>query len=180
MAFRKVTEVESESETQVSRRHYLAATATSAALLAAGSLSRIAGADEGKNEPDTLYGHGMVWNRNLPGVAGELRLAFDLRLDLLAGTGQGTAEDPVHPDWNVHFSITTLEKVKQAKGEDRFTMSGVVTRAYDSANIDVGEPVKIIAERAGDTTAVAIKLGANAFGGAGLIATALLLPARVK
>ena len=46
---------------------------------------------------DTLYAHGLVWNRDLPGVAGELKLGFNLRVNLVTGEGFGTAEDPVHP-----------------------------------------------------------------------------------
>ncbi len=31
-----------------------------------------------------MYGHGLVWNRDLPGVAGDLKLAFDLGGSLVA------------------------------------------------------------------------------------------------
>ena len=72
-----------------------------------------AGADEGKSDGDTMYGHGMVWNRDLPGILGDLRLSFDLRVNLETGIGFGTAEDPVHPDWNIHFSIDSLRKEKR-------------------------------------------------------------------
>jgi len=57
-----------------------------------------------------------------------------------------------------------------------------VTRANNPAN--VGLPVKILAETRGDTTAIAIRIGDLAFGGAGLVVIAviavlmaLLLPA---
>src|SRR2546425_2006477 len=118
---------------EVSRRNYLAA--TGGALLAASALGGPAGADEGKNEGDTMYGHGMVWNRDLPGVAGDLKLSFDLRVNLETGKGFGTAEDPVHPDWNIHFSIDSVKSEKRPKGETRFTMSGVVTRANNPNNV---------------------------------------------
>ena len=55
------------------------------ALAAGGSLLALslgANADEGNKDGDTLYGHGMVWNRDLPGVLGELRLSFDMRINL--------------------------------------------------------------------------------------------------
>ena len=168
---------------EVSRRNYLAA--TGGALLAASTLAAPAGADEGKNEGDTMYGHGQVWNRDLPGVAGDLKLSFDLRVNLETGKGFGTAEDPVHPDWNIHFAIDSLEKEKRPGGESRFTMKGAVTRANNPDN--VGLPVRILAETVGDTTAVAIRLGDLAFGGAGLVVIAiigiliaLLLPAVQK
>jgi hypothetical protein len=157
---------------EVSRRNYLATAATGAAMLAAGALALPAVADEGQNGGDTLYGHGMVWNRNLPGVPGDLRLSFDLRLDLIAGTGLGTAEDPTHPEWGVHFDIDSVERVKRPKGETRFIMRGAVTAANGA--VRVGSPVRIIAETVGDTTAIAIAMDDLAFGGAGLIVISVL------
>jgi hypothetical protein len=120
-----------------------------------------------------------------PGVAGDLKLSFDLRVNLETGIGFGTAEDPVHQDWNIHFSIDSVTQEKRPKGEVRYAMTGVVTRANNPAN--VGLPVRILAETSGDTTAVAIKLGDLAFAGAGLVVIAiiavlmgLLLPAVQK
>ena len=132
-------------------------------------------ADEPKHrEPnaDVLYGHGMVWNRDLPGVAGEVRLSFDLRVNLETGIGFGTANDPVHPDWNLHFAISSIERKRLRRGESRYEMTGVVTKANNAAN--VGLPVKILAETRGDTTAIAIKIGDLAFGGAGLVVIAII------
>lgn len=170
---------------EVTRRNYLVAAGGS--LLAAGALALPTGsaeADEGKNG-DTLYGHGMVWNRDLPGVAGDLKLSFDLRANLETGKGFGTAEDPVHPDWNIHFSVDSVKAEKRPRGETRYTMTGVVTRANNPANF--GQSVAIVAETVGDTTAIAIRLGELAFGGAGLVVIAiiailigLLLPAVQK
>lgn len=154
---------------EVTRRNCLA---TAGSALLAGALALPAAAEEGKKEGDTLYGHGMVWNRDLAGVAGDLKLSFDLRVNLETGKGFGTAEDPVHPDWNTHFSIDSAVREKRPKGEDRFTLSGVVTRANNPAHL--GLPVKIIAETVGDTTAVAIRLGDMAFGGAGLVVIAII------
>ena len=125
-----------------------------------------------KNDADVLYGHGMVWNRELPGDAGDLKLSFDLRVNLETGTGFGTANDPIHPDWNVHFAINSIQQQKLSGGETPYTMTGVVTRANNPAN--VGLPVRILAETRGDTTAIAIALGDLAFGGAGLVVIAII------
>jgi hypothetical protein len=170
---------------EVTRRDCLAA--TTSALLAAGALTLPTGADAEARDRhgDTLYGHGMVWNRDLPGEAGEVKLSFDLRVNLETGKGFGTAGDPVHPDWSIHFAIESIETEKRPGGENRFTMKGVVTDAVNAANI--GLPFAIVAETVGDTTAIAIKLGDLVFGGAGLVVIAiiailigLLLPAVQK
>jgi hypothetical protein len=156
----------------VTRREYL--TTAGGALLAASALPALAddGRNRNKDDSDVLYGHGMVWNRDLPGVAGELRLSFDLRVNLETGTGFGTADDPIHPDWNLHFAINTVEQEKLRKGETRYTMTGVVTHANNAAN--VGLPIRILAETRGDTTAIAIAIGDLAFGGAGLVVIAII------
>ena len=177
--------MEKSTENEVSRRNYLAGAAAGAATLTASALALPAEADEGKSDGDTMYGHGMVWNRDLPGILGDLKLSFDLRVNLETGLGFGTAEDPVHPDWNSHFAITAIHQEKRPKGEMRYTMTGEVTRANNPNN--VGLPVRIIAETVGDTTAIAIRIGEHAFAGAGLVVIAiiailigLLLPAVQK
>src|ERR1051325_9586211 len=124
------------------RRSILAA--TGAAMLAAGGMALPAGADEGQNGGDTLYGHGMVWNRDLPGVLGDLRLSFDLRVNLETGKGFGIAEDPTHPDFNTHFRIDSIERQKRPGGESRFIMAGMTETGNPL-------PVRIIAETVGDT-----------------------------
>jgi hypothetical protein len=166
----------------VTRRDCLAATGS--ALLAATALAAPAEAYDPR-KGDTLYGHGMVWNRDLPGVAGDLKLSFDLRVNLETGLGFGTADDPLHPDWGLHYDIHTVQQERRPKGETRYTMTGVVTEAVDPAH--VGKSVRILAETSGDTTAVAIALGDQAFAGAGLVVIAiiailigLLLPAVQK
>lgn len=153
----------------ITRRKYLAT--TGGALLAASGLPTLAAKDHDE-DADVFYGHGMVWNRDLPGVAGDLKLSFDLRVNLETGAGFGTAEDPIHPDWNIHFAINSTEQEKVRGGEARYTMTGVVTHANNPAN--VGLPVRILAETRGDTTAVAIALGDMAFGGAGLVVIAII------
>ena len=153
----------------VSRRNFVAATA--GALLAANGLSAAAEARE-DTDGQVLYGHGLVWNRDLPGVAGDVKLSFALRVNLDTGAGFGTAHDPVHPDWNIHFAINSTEQEKRRGGETRYAMKGVVTRA--NTPTDVGLPVRILAETSGDTTAVAIALGDRVFAGAGLVVIAII------
>jgi len=157
---------------KVTRRECL--TAAGGALLAASALPSLADNDHDrrKDDSDVLYGHGMVWNRDLPGVAGDLKLSFDLRVNLETGTGFGTADDPIHPDWNLHFAINSTQRERVRGGETRYTMTGVVTRANDPSN--VGLPVKILAETRGNTTAIAIAIGELAFAGAGLVVIAII------
>ena len=169
---------------KITRRKYLATAGS--ALLGAAALPALAHNEHGRDKnADVLYGHGMVWNRELPGVAGELNLSFDLRVNLETGTGFGSAHDPVHPDWNIHFEISSAQREKLRGGETRYTLTGVVTRANNPAN--VGQTMAILAETRGDTTAIAIAIGELTFGGAGLVVIAiiavligLLLPAVQK
>lgn len=156
----------------VTRRKYL--TTAGSAVLGAGVLAAWADNDHAHDaeDVDVLYGHGMVWNRDLPGVAGELNLSFDLRVNLETGAGAGSAHDPVHPDWNIQFAINSIQQEKLRGGENRFTLKGVVTRANSPAN--VGLPVRILAETRGDATAIAIALGEMAFAGAGLVVIAII------
>ena len=170
---------------KMTRRDHLAAMGT--ALLAATPLSAGAEPADGRNDGDAevLYGHGMVWNRALPGQAGELRLSFDLRVNLETGAGFGTAHDPLVPDAGVHFSIDAAERTRLRKGESQFVLRGRVT--HSNGAFSVGEPVKILAQTVGDTTAIAIAIGDQAFAGAGLVVIAiiavligLLLPAVQK
>ena len=169
---------------KISRRTHLAA--MGGALLVASPLPAAGKAQERRDDDaEVLYGHGQVWNRELPGVAGEVKLAFDLRVNLATGTGFGAAHDPVFPDWNIHFSIDSAEQTRLRRGESQFMMRGVVTHANGA--FSVGQPVRILAQTRGDTTALAIAIGDLPFAGAGLVVIAiiavligLLLPAVQK
>jgi hypothetical protein len=156
----------------ITRRDHLAAMAS--ALLAAGPLAAGTNAEGLRDDGDAevLYGHGLVWNRAMPGMASELKLAFDLRVNLETGTGFGTAQDPVYPDWNVHFSIDAAERTRLRRGESQYAMKGVVTQA--NGGFAVGQPVRILAQTRGDTTAIAIAIGDLAFAGAGLVVIAII------
>src|ERR1041385_3860411 len=102
-------------------------TSAAGAALAAGALPAMANNDDA--HADVLYGHGMVWNRNRKAAPAEVNPSFDLPINLETGQGFGTAEDPVHPDWNLHFAINSTRKQKVRGGETRYTMIGVVTEA---------------------------------------------------
>ena len=96
---------------KTTRRNHLAT--MGGALLAASSLAPAeAGAGPKDQDAEVLYGHGQVWNRALAGILGELKLAFDLRVNLETGAGFGAAGDPVFPEWNVHFAINSTQQEK--------------------------------------------------------------------
>ncbi|MDX1925377.1 MAG: hypothetical protein SFV81_02590 [Pirellulaceae bacterium] len=177
------TEVD-EQASELSRRTCLAA--ASAALLSATTLATTAEAHGGaSDDAEIMYGHGTVWNRDLPGIAAKLNLSFDLRVNLASGVGSGIAHDPVYPDWNMHFAITSAETKRLPSRESRFLLRGVVTDAVTPSM--VGKPVRILAETSNGSTAIAIAIGETAFAGAGLVVIAiiailigLLLPAVQK
>lgn len=156
----------SRHESLPSRRGVLAA--TGAALAA--TTAPIA-ASAGRHVADTLYGHGTVWNRALPGLAGQLNLSFDLRVNLETGTGGGSASDAVYPGENFHFAITETVR-ERVRNEDRFVMAGHVTEAVNPAY--VGLLVRIAAQTEGDTTAIVIGVGDQVFMGAGLVVIAII------
>lgn len=161
---------------KVTRRNHLAAMGS--ALLAASPLATVVNAQDRRhghdndNDAEVLYGHGLVWNRSLPGIAGELKLAFDLRVNLETGVGFGAAHDPVNQDWNVHFSLESAERTRLRRGEMQFLLKGVVTQA--NGGFTVGQPVRILAQTKGDTTAIAIAIGDQVFAGAGLVVIAII------
>lgn len=156
---------------KITRRGHLAAmgSALAAGPLAAGTNARERRDDE---DAEVLYGHGQVWNRSLPGVAGELKLSFDLRVNLETGLGFGTAHDPVYPEWSLHFSIESAERTRLRRGEDQYALQGVVTQA--NGGFSVGQPVRILAQTRGDATAIAIAIGDLTFAGAGLVVIAII------
>lgn len=154
-------------DSTTSRRRLLTTTGAALATVATAKLA----ARSDRQSADTLYGHGTVWNRDLPGLAGRLNLAFDLRVNLETGTGGGSASDAVHPGENLHFAITHTHR-ERVGDEDRFVMDGHVTEAVNPAY--VGLPVRIAAQTQGDITAVVIRVGDQVFMGAGLVVIAII------
>lgn len=151
------------------RRQLLATTgAAIAATAVAGAGTAHASAS---TDADTLYGHGMVWNRDLPGLAGRLNLSFDLRVNLRTGTGAGSAGDPAHPDQGFQFAIEHTRR-ERVRNEHRFFLEGRVTDALDPTL--VGAPVRIAAQTQGDTTAIVIRVGDAVYTGAGLVVIAII------
>jgi hypothetical protein len=150
---------------EINRRKALAATAAS--LIAAGAVALPSEADQGKNDDDTVYGHAMVWNSELPGDAGKLRLVFDIWANIQSGTGTGTAEDAVHEGWRMHFSFTSARVTKIPNGQLRFELAGIVTESSDGQK--VGMPITMVADTARITRPSVITLGDLQFGIAGVI-----------
>lgn len=149
------------------RREFIGATGAALATVAAGS----AQARPETPDADTLYGHGMVWNRELPGLAGRLNLAFDLRIDLKTGTGSGSAGDAAYPGEGFHFAIEHTQR-ERVRGGERFVMAGTITDAVNPSNI--GLPVRIAAQTQGDATAIVIRVGDAVYSGAGLVVIAII------
>ena len=139
------------------RRNFLKA---GGAALVAASASTLTTA-EPDDTPKAVYLHGMAWNRDLPGLLGELLLTFDLKVQL-GKTGFGTFADDVHPEVNSHFSIDSIKR-----NGDVYTMTGAIIASRDPSSI--GTPITIVAEADGEKTTAIITLGQNTFRGAGLL-----------
>ena len=139
------------------RRNFLKA--GGAALVAASASSvALAAPDDAQK---AIYLHGMAWNRDLPGLLGELLLTFDIKVHL-GKTGFGTFADDVHPEFNSHFSIDSV-----TRHGDVYKMTGAIIASRDPSSI--GTPLTIIAEADGEKTTATITLGNNTFRGAGLL-----------
>ena len=132
--------------------------AAGAALAAAPALLEQAQAQQPGEE--IIYSHGMVWNTELPGVAGELLITFDLRA-VIGGTGLGTLADSVHPAINSHVAFNSATRQGNV-----YTLHGTVIRSNDAGNI--GAAVRVIAEVFGDATNAQIEVGDLTFNGAGV------------
>ncbi len=147
-------------DTEVRERRNFLKAGGAALVAASASASSIAQAvpDDAQK---AIYLHGMAWNRDLPGLLGELLLTFDIKVQL-GKTGFGTFADDVHPEFNSHFSIDSVKR-----HGDVYTMNGAIIASRDPAS--VGTPIAIIAEADGDKTTATITLGANTFKGAGLL-----------
>ena len=111
---------------------------------AAGALTGAQKGDDGPSHDRSrpIYLHGCGWNRALPGVFGEVCLAFDIRAEL-GGTGVGTLRDDVHPEVNSQVQINSA-----TKHGDEYTLEGEIIAARDPAN--VGRPITIVAQSLGD------------------------------
>jgi hypothetical protein len=112
---------------------------------AAGALTGAAqkGGDVPSHErPVPIYLHGCGWNRELPGVFGQVCLAFDIRAEL-GGTGVGTLRDDVYPEVNSQVRINSA-----TKQGDEYILEGEIIAAHDPAN--VGRPISIAARSLGN------------------------------
>ena len=139
------------------RRDFLKA--GGAALVAASASSVAIAAQD--NTDKAIYFHGMAWNRDLPGLFGELLLTFDLKVQL-GKTGFGTFSDAVHPEVNSHFSISSI-----TKHGDVYTLGGEIIASRDPGS--VGVPLTIVAQTDGEKTTATITMGNYTFKGAGLL-----------
>lgn len=105
------------------------------------------GEDEPTSGPKPVYLYGCGWNRELPGVFGELCLTFDMRAEL-NGTGLGTFRDDVHPEINSRFEINSATRHGRV-----YTFDGEIVASRDPAL--VGMAVTIVAEKLGNGKAKA-------------------------
>ena len=133
-----------------SRRDLLKA--AGAGLVAAAAPAVVAaerdeGGDERVHADKPVYLWGCGWNRELPGVFGEVCLAFEMRA-LLNGTGVGTFRDDVHPEVNSQWRVD-----RARRQGNKYTFEGEVIASQDPRL--VGQPVKIVARKSGDSTATA-------------------------
>jgi hypothetical protein len=110
-----------------------------AAVPSVAAAERDANGDETLHPDKPVYLWGCGWNRELPGVFGEVCLAFEMRA-LLNGTGVGTFRDDVHPEINSQWRVD-----RASRHGNTYTFEGEVIASRDPAL--VGQPVKIVAKK---------------------------------
>jgi hypothetical protein len=118
--------------------------AASVPSIASGAMAgtQTKGEDEATSRSGSVFMYGCGWNRALPGVFGEVCLAFDARAEL-GGTGVGTFRDDVHPEINSQFEINSA-----TRQGDEYTFDGVIT-ASRSRDL-IGMQVRLVAESLGN------------------------------
>jgi hypothetical protein len=106
------------------------------------------------HHPKPVYLYGCGWNRDLPGVFGEVCLTFEMRAEL-NGTGVGTFGDDVHPEINSQFQINSATRHGHT-----YTFEGEIISSRDPSL--VGMDVRIVAEKKGNGIGSAsITVGSN-------------------
>jgi hypothetical protein len=147
----KVTNIDrDDKEREVSdRRNFLKVAgaglvAASVPSIASGARAdaQIKGEDETTTRSRSVFMYGCGWNRALPGVFGEVCLAFDARAEL-GGTGVGTFRDDVNPEINSQFQINSA-----TRQGDVYTFEGVITASRRRDLI--GMQVRMVAESLGN------------------------------
>jgi hypothetical protein len=144
------------------RRSFLVGAGVS--ILAASALSGPAEAKAGGEVVSSdVYAVGLVSNRDLPGLSGQVLL--NVYLAVANGTGFATISDPVHPQLNSHVEIGDT-----GRHGNEFQFDGEVILSNDPGR--VGQQVLIVATVHGDFTRLVLDLGGATFSGLGFQADA--------
>ena len=151
------------------RRKFLAA---GGALAALSALPKARADSQG----ESLYIHGMVWNRQLPSPMNDWLIRLDVKVDIPNGnqmsppvSGFATLGDDFHDGVGSHVQIyaATLDA-------DRLTISGFVTESKTPGL--VGQAVQIEGKVQGTTVEdLTVSIGGTVFQGAGVIAIIAIL-----
>lgn len=107
----------------------------------------------------TTYTGGVVFNRELPGLAGQLIMNVYLAVEP-DGTGLGTLGDPLHPAVNAHLAVE--ETIRQG---NQVQFTGVILGANDQSQI--GQPFVVAGEVHQDFTLLTLEINGTTFNGKG-------------
>lgn len=150
------------------RRKFLAA---GGALAALSALPKARADSQG----ESLYIHGMVWNRQLPSPMNDWLIRLDVKVDIPNGnqmnppvSGFATLGDDFHDGVGSHVQIyaATLDA-------DHLTISGFVTESKTPAL--VGQAVRIEGKVQGTIVeGLTVSIGGSVFEGAGLVVIAII------
>jgi len=152
------------------RRKFLAAGGALAALSALPKAQA-----DSQSQGQSLYIHGMVWNRQLPSPMNDWLIRLDAKVDMPNGnqinppvSGFATLGDDFHDGVGSHVQISaaTLDA-------DRLTISGFVTESKTPGL--AGQAVRIEGKVQGTTVeGLTVSIGGSVFQGAGLVVIAII------
>lgn len=147
-----------------SRRKFLTA---GGALAALSALPKANAAQQ-----DSIYIHGLVWNRQLAAPMNDWLIRLDAKTDIPVGTAPGlvTLGDDFHDGVGSHVEIQAA-----ILNGDQLTLTGAITESKTPTL--VGQPVRIQGKLTGATVeGLTVTIGAAIFNGAGILTREFAAP----
>jgi len=117
-----------------------------------------------QRQPDFLYIHGLVWNRQLSAPMNDWLIRLDAKVDIPVGASPGfaTFSDDFHDPVGSHAQLQSA-----ILNGNQLTLTGTITESKTTSL--VGQPVRIEGKLEDDNSVdgLTVTIGASKFNGAG-------------